>query len=216
VSTLALQVNHAVSRDELLDVLWPDVDFGPAMQSLHSLVYSLNKALNMSSLVAYSSGYYYLTDEVGVDTTYFDGFAEDGDRRAREGLHEAAARAYGDALDLYRGDLCVSNGVNAIIERERLHARYLTLLARLGQYHFERGRFEDGLDYALALLRADPCREDGHRLAMRCYLKLGERAQAMRQFRICEVLIRDEYAASPEPATIDLYDQIRRAPADVS
>jgi hypothetical protein len=48
---------------------------------------------------------------------------------------------------------------------------------------------------------------------MSCYAALGQRVQAMRQFLLCERLLRDTFDAVPEPATRALYDQLRLEPA---
>jgi hypothetical protein len=50
---------------------------------------------------------------------------------------------------------------------------------------------------------------------MRCHVRRGERAQAMRQYRICCSILQDEFDALPEPATQLLYQQIRLDPASL-
>jgi hypothetical protein len=50
---------------------------------------------------------------------------------------------------------------------------------------------------------------------MRCYVRLGERAQALHQYRLCEAMLRSEFQATPEPATTELFDRIRLAPEHV-
>ena len=122
---------------------------------------------------------------------------------------------YARAADLYRGDLQSGTDVHAVIERERLRAGFLTLLARLADASFEAGDYGACLDYALRLLAGDPCREDAHRLVMRCYVRRGERAQALRQYRLCEDVLRMEFDITPEPATRLLFDQARTDPASI-
>ena len=109
----------------------------------------------------------------------------------------------------------VGDTEHTLIERERLRARYLTLLARLASYDYAAGNLESCLQLALRLLEHDPCREDAHRFVMRCHVQLGERAQALRQFRLCEQILRREFDADPEPATRTLFDQVRCDPANV-
>jgi DNA-binding SARP family transcriptional activator len=46
---------------------------------------------------------------------------------------------------------------------------------------------------------------------MRCLVSRGERAQALRQYRLCEGILRAEFNAEPEAETEALYEQIRRA-----
>jgi DNA-binding SARP family transcriptional activator len=62
------------------------------------------------------------------------------------------------------------------------------------------------------MLASDPCREDAHRLVMRCYVRLGERAQALRQYQLCKQILRAEYDVAPEDATTALYDRVRLEP----
>jgi len=50
---------------------------------------------------------------------------------------------------------------------------------------------------------------------MHCYAVLGQRVQAMRQYLLCERLLRDTFDAVPEPATRELYDRLRHHPGCV-
>ena len=64
----------------------------------------------------------------------------------------------------------------------------------------------------MQLLACDPYREDAHRVLMRVHVQRGERAQALRQYRVCEQLLRQEFDAPPEAATTALFDRIRCDP----
>jgi DNA-binding SARP family transcriptional activator len=217
---LGLRYGQRVAREALLNALWPTGDPSLAGQSLNSLVYSLNKQLGDAlgaGLVLHTDGYYRLNAEagVGVDIACFDALACQGDQRARAGDLTEAAECYCRATAWYRGDLWSGCELQAVIERERLRACYLTLLARLADYSYAQGDYTACLDYTRRLLASDPCREDGHRLAMRCYVRLGERAQALRQYRLCADILRAEFDTLPEPATLALYDQARLDPASI-
>lgn len=219
--SLALRPAYSLSRETVLEMLWPRSDAALAGQSLNSLVYSLHKLLGGSlggaAPVLHVDGCYRLNVRagVGVDVADFDALAVSGDLQARAGDSRAAASCYRRALRLYRGDLCVSAEVSAVVERERLRALYLTVLARLADFAFGLQDYSDCLDYSRCLLAADPCREDAHRLVMRCYVRLGERSQALRQFRLCETILRNEFDAAPEPATTSLFRQVRLDPDSI-
>ena len=43
----------------------------------------------------------------------------------------------------------------------------------------------------------------------------GQRAQALRQYRLCREVLADEFDAVPEPATEELYEMLRMDPARV-
>lgn len=220
---LGLQAAQGSGSEALLHMLWPDSPLHLASQSLHSLVYSLHKllgdVLGGAAPVVYLDGSYRLNAQAGVvvDIACFDALAEAGDREERAGDRTAAMAAYSKAVSLYRGDLQVPGvgGLHAIIERERLCACYLSLQARLAAYHFSEGQYMVCLQYIRRLLAHDPCREDAHRLAMRCYVRQGERAAALRQYQLCREILQHEFDAEPEPATSMLFEQVRLAPGTI-
>jgi DNA-binding SARP family transcriptional activator len=185
------------------------------------LVYGLHRTLkgelDGAAPILYLRGYYHLNTVAGVvvDVTRFDELANSGDEASRAGRRNFAADLSRRAVDLYRGDLSTSADTHAVIERERLRARFLGLLARVADHAFERSDYPMCLGYALRMLEHDPFREDAYRLVMRCHVRLGERSQALRQYRLCEQLLAQEFDAPPEPATTALYHQLRLTPDSV-
>ncbi len=43
---------------------------------------------------------------------------------------------------------------------------------------------------------------------MKCFVRLGQRARALRQYRLCEQALRDDYEVTPSPETRALYMSI--------
>jgi DNA-binding SARP family transcriptional activator len=219
--SLALLRGDVVRRDTLLDTLWPEGDPALAGQSLNSLLYYLRKlvgdGIGGAAPVLHREGCYQLNADagVGVDVDRFEAAADEGERWSALGNGAAAAECFTRAIRLYRGDLCGGTDTRTVMERERLRARHLSILARLAEHSYGLRKYATCLQYALRLLSLDPCREDAHRLAMRCYVRQGERAQALRQYRLCEDVLRTEFEAVPEPATEALYEQVRLDPAGI-
>jgi DNA-binding SARP family transcriptional activator len=60
---------------------------------------------------------------------------------------------------------------------------------------------------------ADPCREDAHRLLMRCYADQGRTYQALRQYEFCCRMLRATLDAGPDPETVEVYRSIRAGSA---
>jgi DNA-binding SARP family transcriptional activator len=215
---LALGPTYGVSRDELTGRLWPDAQATLAAQSMNSLIYSLHRllgdAIEGASPIVYEEGAYRLNWAAGIelDIRMFDRLTDAGRAHQRAGDNAAATACFQQAVACYRGDLCISVDAQAVIERERLRAQCLNMLAFLADYHFAEGNHSRALDESLALLARDPCREDAHRLVMRCYARRGDRSQALRQYRICESVLRREFNATPEPATVELFNQLRTQP----
>jgi DNA-binding SARP family transcriptional activator len=224
--TKALLVNlvlgpQAVPRETLLQSLWPDSPAELAGQALNSLVHSLRRHLAAGLAgeppVICVDGHYRLNVEagIGIDVICFDQCLAAGFQYERSGQLGAAIEQYERAIALYRGDLCVVGDTPALLLCEALRARYLNLLARLADFHFSQADYAHTIALAQRLLTVDPCREDAHRLIMRCYLRQGQRAQALRQFQLCAQVLRSEFDAAPEPATAALYEQIRLAPDQI-
>lgn len=219
--SLALRQGYLAPRDILLSTLWPITESSLACQSLNTLIHRLHKLLSDgiggAAPVLYADGYYELNVEagIGIDVAWFDALATEGARQASHGNLIAAAVTYTNAVSLYHGDLCVANDVFAIMESERLRARYLSLLAKLAEYSYSQRDYQACLYYALRLLVHDPCREDAHRMAMRGYVRLGERAQALRQYRVCANILRSEFDTEPEQDTKTLFDRIRLDPESI-
>lgn len=215
---LGLKYDTCVCREALLDRLWPESSQDLAVQSLNSLVYSLHKQLGEhldgAAPVVCAEGFYRLNIPagIGVDVVAFDRLARRSEQAARESNPELAADLAGRAISFYQGDLSAGSDFAITLELERLRTQYMTLLARLADYHFSAGDYTGCLEYAHRLLEKDHCREDAHRMVMRCYVRRGERAAALRQYQLCQSILQDEFDAVPEPATIALFNQIRTDP----
>ncbi len=217
---LGLRYGDRVPREVVLSEVWPEADPVLAGQSLNTLTHSLHRlvgdVLHGLPPVLHVQGSYQLNLEAGVsvDTASFEALAKAGDRAARTDASSAIG-FYECAISLYRGDLHTAETHQALIERERLRALYLTVLARLATHHYRRGNLDASMQMALRLLNHDPCREDAHRIIMRCHVLRGERTQALRQYQLCARLLRSELDVAPEPTTMQLVEQIRLDPGSV-
>ncbi|MCL4266849.1 MAG: hypothetical protein KJ069_26955 [Anaerolineae bacterium] len=218
---LGLQHDQPVPRDLLLEVVWPGHAPDLAGQSLNSLTHSLRKLLSDQiggdTPVLHEDGYYRLNQAagVGVDVSCFETLVKSGDQHILAKDPAIAISLYTQAAQIYRGDLCAGTDINSVMVRERLRAHFLTVLARLADYYFSAGEYGRCLQYANRLLENDACREDAHRLVMRCYVRGGQRAQALRQYHLCVDVLHTEFDAVPEQQTLLLYDQVRLTPHTV-
>jgi DNA-binding SARP family transcriptional activator len=220
---LGLAGLHGMPRGVLLRLVWPDSDLSLATNALNNLLHNLRAllgtALGGASPIVLSGGYYRLNLEAGiaVDVAEFRVRARQTECFARNGETRAAVAVARRAVRLYRGDLKshVDAGAYTILERDRLRATCLSMLMLLADDAFVQDDFARCLGYALKLLEYDACREDAHRLVMRCYVRRGERAQALRHYQTVQRILSLEFEAEPEPATTELYHQVRLDPGAV-
>lgn len=222
---VALAHRNPLERTVLLDTLWPDEEPSSAGNALNTLTSEVNKwgrkasrskQTSVMKLLCHEEGAYRFNVAAGVatDVEYFDAWRVEGLRRLHAGDVEGGIRYCQQALALYRGDIG-GDSLAALLERERLRVARLDLLTALADHHVLQTDWSGALDYLHHLLTVEPCREDAHRQIMRCYVKLGRRGQALRQFQLCTELLQREFAAPPEPATVALFDQIRLNPTSV-
>ena len=115
------------------------------------------------------------------------------------------------AVELYRGDLlegCYEDW--CLYERERLQGMFLSALAKLMASHRSQERYDEALRCGLRILSYDPLLEEIQREVMRLHCLAGNRAAALRQYRLCQVILAKELGIEPMEETTALYRQICR------
>jgi two-component SAPR family response regulator len=164
--------------------------------------------------VLLEEGYYRLSPEIRVSTDV-DEFEERYDRGRwleRTGEAGQAAGEYEKAIELYRGDYLLEDLYEdwTMVERERLSNAYMDILGRLAIHYMEVEQHQESIRTCYRVLEKDRCHEDSYRLLMRCYARLGLRARALHQYRMCEQILGQEYGTSPSPETRSLYTSLLR------
>jgi two-component SAPR family response regulator len=153
-------------------------------------------------------GYYRLCPTVRVETDIdeFDVSYEQGRRLEKTHRTEEAAAEYEKAIELYRGDYLVEDLYEdwTMVERERLANAYVDMLGRLAIHYMEAGQYQEAIRASYRLLEKDRCHEDSYRVLMRCYVSLGLRGRALRQYRLCEKVLLQEYGTAPSSETQSL------------
>lgn len=106
------------------------------------------------------------------------------------------------AVELYRGDLLESVYSDwCLLWRESLRADHTAALEFLMRAAMSRQDWSGGLRYGRALLAMDPLLEHVHRAVMRCHYHAGNRPLALRQYALCEQILREELDVAPMDET---------------
>jgi DNA-binding SARP family transcriptional activator len=207
-----------VSQDHLMGWLWPESNLKKARWSLNSAIHVLRKLLSncpasvLENYILLEEGYYRLCPTVWVETDVdeFDVSYEQGRRLEKAHRTEEAAAEYEKAIELYRGDYLVEDLYEdwTMVERERLANAYVDMLGRLAVRYMESGQYQETIRACYKLLEKDRCHEDSYRLLMRCYVSLGLRGRALRQYRLCEEALEQEYGTAPSLETRSLYSSL--------
>jgi LuxR family maltose regulon positive regulatory protein len=210
--------SRPVSQDHLMGWLWPHSNLKKARWSLNSAIHTLRKLLSECaagsgsanySYVVLEEGYYRVCSEVHIlsDVDEFDTHYEEGRRLQTQGKLEQAASHYERAISLYRGEYLVEDLYEdwTMVERERLSNAYIDMLGRLAHYYHQTGHHQESIRACYRILEKDRCHEESYRVLMRSYMRLGLRGRALRQYRLCERILRQEYGSAPSAETQALY-----------
>ena len=216
---LLAQRPRPVSQDHLMGWLWPDSNLKKARWSLNSAIHVLRKLLNCcpssdtTNYVLLEEGYYRLCPSVRVETDIdeFDLRYERARQLEKASRSEEAIAEYEKAVELYRGDYLIEELYEdwTMVERERLANAYVDMLGRLAVRYMEMGRYQSSIRACYRLLEKDRCHEDSYRILMSCYVSLGMRGRALRHYRLCEDVLKQEYGTVPSSETRSLYDSIK-------
>ena len=204
---LALQAGRPQTRDKLASLLWSDRGDQQARHSLRQSLTILRRALpdpDGTIIVSDQETIAATPDAIEVDHAVFAKLA-----RSESDTADAAA-------ELYSGDLLEGIGVGSgefeewlAVERSRLHDLVTAVFTRLAKRRAAAGDHDGAIQAAQRLLSLDPIDEDGHRLLMRAYHATGRRTAALRQFRACSELLRQQLNAGPSIETVRLHEAIR-------
>ncbi|MDT7844938.1 AfsR/SARP family transcriptional regulator [Streptomyces justiciae] len=84
-----------------------------------------------------------------------------------------------------------------LVERERLRLLCLGGLERMAESLLVAGEYYRAIEAACAVLAADSLREAAYRIVIEAHAHLGNRAEALRQFKLCGTMLRRELGLDP-------------------
>lgn len=87
-------------------------------------------------------------------------------------------------------------------------------LGEVASSAIDNGSIDAGIRAARRLTTLDPLDEGARQMLMRLLANSGNRAEAIRQYQICADLLKSELGITPEPATQEVLEQIKRADAE--
>jgi DNA-binding SARP family transcriptional activator len=208
---LATDPRHRLHREQVLDVLWPDVGLDSALNSFGKALYAARRALEPELPPRHNSAYLELTDSmvglatehVWIDVDHFQAVAESA-------LRQPDVPAFEEALAAYGGELLPENRYEdwCAERRDLLAELHVRLLLGLAERLEARGAYSAAGTRLREVLQHDPTREDAHRRLMVLYASAGARDQAVRQFHVCQEVLWRELDLAPESATDALYRDV--------
>jgi DNA-binding SARP family transcriptional activator len=200
VQLLALADGHRLSRDQVIEALWPHLDVDAGAANLRKAAHHARRVLGDPDAVVLRGGQVALFPGSSVSTD-----AADFESAARAALRSGDVEAAQGVADRFGGELLPA----ALYEdwsqapRDRLRALYGELLRLGGQWQ--------------RLVEEDPTEEQAYRALMREALAAGRRHTAIAHYGRLRTALRTELGVLPSAETEAVYAEcLTGLEADVS
>ncbi|MES2464069.1 MAG: tetratricopeptide repeat protein [Armatimonadota bacterium] len=214
LALLAFYPHRRHSREEVVDILWPDADLSAGRDRLSQALVWLRRQLEPKGVV---TGAVLFADRASIglnpsaistDVAEFESLIAPNP----EFTAPLQRKRWENAVSLYQGDLLPGLYHDWVLtERQRLQDSYLQTLHRLVALYEDSGLVEPALQHARLAVKTEPLREEAHADLMRVLAANGDAAAALRQFQVLKQLLAREFETEPSRSSLALVEQIQRA-----
>jgi predicted ATPase/DNA-binding SARP family transcriptional activator len=194
LALLLLNANETLSRDRLVDALWPHEPPETARHALQVYVSQLRKALpSDAEIVTAGGGYRLAVAAESVDARRFEELAETGRTLLAEGDAAGAARAFAESLALWRGRIELEDDAAAA----RLESLRWATLEDHADARLALAQHEELVPELEALVVEEPLRERLRRQLMLALYRSGRQADALAVYRDARRTLSNELGLEP-------------------
>jgi predicted ATPase/DNA-binding SARP family transcriptional activator len=209
---------RTLGREQAIELLWPDLDFGAASRRLDKAVHSLRQLFEpgrsrpaTSDLLLTEHATLQLADQsrLWIDADAFEDLLAQAHASSDPGRTEQLLE---EALLLYGGDYVPDEHAQAavLVRRESLQRSWIGLLLELADLRIAREAVPAAIETLDHLLAIDPTSEAAVQRLLLLLAQSGRRAEAIRLYQRFATLLAQEYHMEPLPETRALYEAARR------
>lgn len=198
-----------LTKEAIGELIWPEANLRRLKLRFKNTLYRVRRAVGSNAIVFDGERYFFNRE---LDYEYdVERFQEHLQQSRQAATWEERVSALMAAVELYDGPFLPNvDGVWVWPLREQLRQAFLTAVLELAEHHLEAGDLSAALKWCQRALAEDPCLEEAHRLAMRVYAAMGNRAAVVRQFELCRQALLQEVNVPPSPQTEDLFRALTR------
>ncbi|MBN2389835.1 MAG: tetratricopeptide repeat protein [Anaerolineae bacterium] len=226
---LAVEADRPHRRETLASLLWPDFTDRAAHTNLRHTLSRLRYAIGDRArsderarssereadppflLVNRETIQFNRASDHWLDVAAFGTLAASS-RQTSADVHQLQK-----AVALYRGAFLEGFSIKdstlyedwALITRERLQRRAMSVLDQMVTGLEQRGEYGQACEYAWKQVELEPWYEEGYRRLIRLLALDGQRSAALAQYEACVRALREELDVAPEAETTALYERIR-------
>jgi LuxR family transcriptional regulator, maltose regulon positive regulatory protein len=205
---LLLAHPEGLTKEEIGEIFWPDSSPSELKLRFKNTIYRLRHAAGKDVILFLGESLYLFNREMDYEYDAESFLKEVALAKKAENREQKLAH-YEHALKNYKGPFLPDVDESWVItERERLAQMYIDGLLEVARLYLELRDHNSALAYCQKALQEDSCQEDAHRMAMRVYASIGNRALIMRQYEQCRMALLEEINAPPSYQTQSLYKSL--------
>ncbi|MDR3592498.1 MAG: tetratricopeptide repeat protein [Negativicutes bacterium] len=197
-----------VSKERILEDLWPDVDLENGTAIFHTTIYRLRRSLDAAGgkdLISYNGSRYQLRpDCISADRQRFQELLATGLRP--DTAPDRAVLQLEEAVGLYRGDYLEDLDYPWLIPlQESLRHAYVVASLFLARYYLTLQDCSRAVARLKPIESLDPFSEEIQSLIMTAYAKEGNLSAVKKQYQKLEATLKRELGLSPSRTIRELY-----------
>jgi DNA-binding SARP family transcriptional activator len=210
---LALNTGCGVSRDTLMERIWPQKDYERARDNFHATWSRLSKLL--ANGVKPSP---YLTNHRGfckLEPSLVTTDVQEFEQLSRAFLFEQGTAEQRIELiyrleQIYRGDILFGCRIDSYVHAAQLRYRAILVdvMLEASRLFSQEGNDTNAVWFARKAYDADPTREDVYRVLMAMQNRAGQRTNALKTYFDCKRFLSEELGILPSQKTTALYQEL--------
>ncbi len=204
------------SREQVMELLWPDLDIDVAANRLNGAVHELRQILEpeiarpaASRMLRLERDVLEIADsaQIWLDAEAFEHLLKEANTSSDPA---EAERLLEEAAALYRGGYLLEELYSewAAPRRDALQRAWIGLLLDLANLRTERGMLASAIETLDRLRTAEPTNETALQRLMLLLTQLDRRGEALQVYRQYIAMLQRDYESDPLPETQQLYEEL--------
>jgi two-component SAPR family response regulator len=204
---LLYHAGRQISRDEILEAVWSDVDLPKAVHGLHNGIYYIRKSLQEygveRNMIKIEGNYLLTLGDVELDSLLFKQNIK-AFKEARNNIE-----ALEKAESLYFADYFEDSGwIWAEPERETLRQQYMDAVLGLAEVYMQTAIFDKAEEILLKAYKINPYMEEVSKLLINLYQQTNRKNRAIKHYRVYEKTLQEDLGLAPGDSFEKLLKQI--------
>lgn len=193
LALLIHQMGHAISRERIMEILWPEMDSQKAGTNLNATTYYIRKTLQpytIESCLHVTKTIMQFSDpSLEVDVWRYEKLLND-----KETLLTVKPEVALKKVSLYKGSYFGDKDYLWAYEKKAyFEMGYLKLVKYLSEHWYAEGYCEQVIALCLQVLEAVPFNEFAYEMMIKTYLKLKDTTRAKEVYDLYEKVLETEY-----------------------